>query len=347
MQKGKVMLAALLEKERSFKMVEAPDPEPGKNEVVIQVMSVGICGSEVEAFFGRHPFRKPPVITGHEMSGVTVKIGEDVSGLGVGERVTIEPQVSCGSCIYCQSGKSNLCPYRISLGTPKWPGPFGEFIRAPASNIFRIPGEITFDEAVLVEPLAVGVHALQKTQLHQGESLIVLGAGTIGLCTAVAARAKGIQEILMTDISMTKLKMGERMGALYVLDAKDPDLLGKVKQIFPEGADVAIVATGASEAFRMSTRFVKRDGRIGVVGLSRQEAFVPIELGGAGTELKVIGCTTYLHDDFQESVKILPSTRLREFISRTFPIEQIQEAFETFIRENDTLIKVILHHHYV
>ncbi len=341
------MKAALLEKERSFRMVEVPDPEPGKKEVIIQVKSVGICGSEIEAFFGRHPFRKAPVITGHEMSGLIVKVGEEVSGLEVGEGVTIEPQVSCGSCIYCQAGKYNLCPHRISLGTSKWPGPFGEFIRAPASKIIRLPDEITFDEAVLVEPLAVGVHAIRKTRLNRGESLIVLGAGTIGLCTAVAARARGVQEILMTDISETKLKMGQRMGISHVLKAGDQDILNKVSQILPEGADVAIVATGASEAFRMSTKFVKRDGRIGVVGLCREGILVPIELGGAGTELEVIGCTTYLHDDFQESAKILPSTRLREIISRTFPIEQIQEAFETFIRENDTLIKVILHHYSV
>ena len=340
------MKAAFLEKERSFKMIEAPDPEPEKGEVVIQVMSVGICGSEVEAFFGRHPFRKPPVITGHEMSGVIVKIGKEVNDFKVGERVTLEPQVSCGFCIYCQSGRYNLCRHRISLGTPKWPGPFGELIKAPASNIIQLPDEIPFDEAVLVEPLAVGVHALRKTRIFRGESLMILGAGTIGLCTAVAARAMGIQEILMTDISETKLRMGQRMGMHHMLKVGDQDIWDKVSQIIPEGVDVVIVATGASEAFRTSTKFVRRDGRIGVVGLCRKESFVPIELGGTGTELEVIGCTTYLHEDFQDAVRILPNTPLKEIISKIFPIEQIQEAFETFIRENETLIKVILHHHH-
>jgi threonine dehydrogenase-like Zn-dependent dehydrogenase len=338
------MKAALLEKERTFKIVEAPDPEPGKNEVVIQVRSVGICGSEVEAFFGRHPFRKPPVITGHEMSGVIVKVGEEVSALKIGDRVTLEPQVSCGSCVYCRSGKYNLCRNRIMLGTEKWSGPFGEFIKAPASKIIPLPEGITFDEAALVEPLAVGVHSVRKSRLAPGDSLIVFGAGTIGLCTVVAARAMGIREIVIVDISDVKLKMGQRMGASDALNAKNPYLLERIQQIFPEGADVAIVATGAGEAYQASPKVVKRDGRIGVVGLCREGILVPIELGGAGTELEVIGCSTYLHVDFREAVRILPNTPLREIISRTFPIDRIQEAFETFIQENEALIKVILHH---
>jgi L-iditol 2-dehydrogenase len=339
-----MMKAALLEREKSFRIIETPDPEPEEGEVVIQVRSVGICGSEVEAFFGRHPFRKAPVVTGHEMSGVITKLGKGVRELHAGEGVTIEPQVSCGSCIHCRSGKYNLCPERIMLGTEKWPGPFAEFIKAPASKIIPLPKGMTFDEAALAEPLAVGVHSIRKTRLAPGESLILFGAGTIGLCTLVAARAMGIREIAITDISETKLKMGERMGASYVLNAKHSDLLERIQQIFPEGADVAIVATGAGEAYQASTRAVKRDGRIGVVGLCREAILIPIEVGGAGKELEVIGCSTYLHSDFREAVKILPNTPLRELISRIFPIDRIQEAFEIFIRENDILFKVMLNH---
>jgi len=339
-----MMKAALLEREKSFRIIEAPDPEPVEDEVVIQVRSVGICGSEVEAFFGRHPFRKAPVVTGHEMSGVITKLGKGVTELNVGERVTIEPQVSCASCIHCRSGKHNLCRNRIMLGTEKWPGPFGEFIKAPASKVIRVPEGITFDEGALVEPLAVGVHSIRKTRLAPGESLILFGAGTIGLCTLVAARAMGIKEIVITDISEAKLKMGQRMGASHVLNAEHPDLLERIQQIFPEGADGAIVATGAGKAYQASARAVKRDGRIGVVGLCREAVLIPIELGGAGKELEVIGCSTYLSSDFREAVKILPNTPLREIISKTFPIDRIQEAFETFIRENDTLFKVILNH---
>lgn len=338
------MKAALLEREKSFRIIEAPAPEPDRDEVVIHVRSVGICGSEVEAFFGRHPFRKPPVITGHEMSGVIVKVGEKVSALKIGDRVTLEPQLSCGSCVYCRSGKYNLCRSRIMLGTEKWSGPFGEFIKAPASKIIPLPEGITFDEAALVEPLAVGVHSVRKTRLAPGESLIVFGAGTIGLCTVVAARAMGIEEIVITDISDVKLKIGQRMGTSDVLNAKDPDLPERIQQRFPEGADVAIVATGAGEAYQVSPKVVKRDGRIGVVGLCREGVLVPLELGGAGTELEVIGCSTYLNSDFHEAVRILPNTPLREIISKTFPIDRIQEAFETFIQENEALIKVILHH---
>jgi len=338
------MKAALLEREKSFRIIETLAPEPERDEVVIHVRSVGICGSEVEAFFGRHPFRKPPVITGHEMSGVIVKIGEEVNELKIGDRVTLEPQLSCGSCVYCRSGKYNLCRDRIMLGTEKWPGPFGELIKAPASKIIPLPEGIPFDEAALVEPLAVGVHSVRKTRLAPEESLIVFGGGTIGLCTAVAARVMGIKEIVITDISDVKLKMGKRMGASGVLNAKDRDLLKKIRQKFPEGADVAIVATGAGEAYQTSTKVVKRDGRIGVVGLCYEGTLVPIELGGAGKELEVIGCSTYLNSDFHEAVKILPNTPLRELISRIFPIDRIQEAFEVFIRENDILFKVMLNH---
>ncbi len=343
-RKGETMRAALLEGEKRFKMVEVPEPECERNEVIIGVMRVGICGSEIEAFFGRHPFRKPPVITGHEMSGRIEKVGVEVRGVHLGDQVTVEPQVACGSCVYCQSGRYNLCRSRIMLGTAKWQGPFGELIKAPASKVVRLPDGMTFDEATLAEPLAVGVHAIRRTRLNQGESLILFGAGTIGLCTLVAARAIGVENILVIDISEKKRKMGQALGAQHVLDARDPGFVNKVKGFFPEGADVVIVATGALEAYRLSTKVVKRDGRIGVVGLSGEEIFIPNEVGCVGTELEVIGCTTYLHSDFQEAVKILPTSRLREIISRIYPIEKIQEAFETFVRENETYIKVILAH---
>jgi len=339
-----LMRAALLEKEKTFRIIEVANPEPGKDEVVIQVLRTGICGSEIEAFYGRHPFRKPPVITGHEMSGVISKIGEGVTGFRLGERVTLEPQVACGSCTYCRTGRYNLCRGRMSLGTAKWPGPFGEFIKAPASTLIRIPDGLSMDEAVLLEPLAVGFHAVRRTRLGRGESLVVFGGGTIGLCVMAAAMAIGVDPIIITDISEPKLKIAGEMGARLVVNPRTQNLLEEVKQLLPEGADVAIVATGVPGAYRSSTKVVRRDGRVGVVGLCREEILTPIDIGGPGPELEVIGCTAYVNVDFRDAMGILPEGKLGKLISRVYPIERIQEAFETFIRENDTLIKVILSH---
>lgn len=336
------MKAALLDREEHFSIVEIEAPEPGPDEVIIEVKRAGLCGSEIEGFFGRHPFRKAPVVTGHEMSGVISALGSRVSGVAIGDKVTLEPQIPCGTCRFCRGGRSNLCRSRISLGTRKWPGPFGQYIRCPADKLLPLPDGMSFDEAVLVEPLAVGVHAVRRVSPQNGECLVIVGSGTIGVCALAAAKAlSDVDRVIVTDISGKKLEMAAAMGADHIVNVSDPEQREAIRDLLPEGADAAIVAAGAPEGYDFSTEIAARDGRIGVVGLCKFPALTPIKIGGPGPELEIKGCTAYVNQDFQDALEILPRSGLKKLISEIRPIEDIQLATENFIANTDKLFKVL------
>ncbi|MHB1417626.1 MAG: zinc-dependent alcohol dehydrogenase, partial [Chloroflexota bacterium] len=182
------MKAAVLTAHYHIEFADIPEPEPKANEVKIKVISAGICGSEVHAFKGTHPFRHPPAILGHELAGEVVAVGDEINGYKVGDRVTVEPQILCGVCDACRAGYPNLCDNKVVLGTQKWVGGYAEYIVAPEQTLYKIPDSVSYDEAVMIEPLAVGVHAVREAKLKVGQSAIILGGGTIGLATLVAAR---------------------------------------------------------------------------------------------------------------------------------------------------------------
>ena len=190
------MRAVVLTSEGCLEFVEAAWPtDVGADCVVIRVRAVGVCGSEVHAYQGTHPFRKAPVVLGHEAAGDVVAVGEDVSAFAVGDRVIVEPQWVCGECAYCRAGDENLCPSKRVLGTSAWPGAFGEYIVAPQDATFQLPSALSYVQGALIEPLSIAVHIARQSNLAAGESVCILGSGSIGGLLSAVCSVQGASPI--------------------------------------------------------------------------------------------------------------------------------------------------------
>jgi len=337
------MKAIKLEAVGLFSRIDIPKPQISSQEVLIQVHSVGICASEVLAYKGEHPFRRPPVILGHEFSGIIVEIGEKIKNFYVGDRVTAEPQIACNECIYCRKGKYNLCKNKISLGTQKWIGPFAEFIAIPESNLIKLPEGISFDEGALIEPLAVGVHTLRKSKVSQQHKVVILGMGMIGFSCLLAAKEFGVEQVVCTDIYDSKLKIAQELGASYTINIKRENFEEETRNILPEGADIAIVTCSSPEAFIQSIKVLKKDGTIMVVALLNEKIFVPLEIGGGGCERHIIGVSAYVRDDFNFGIRILKKNDTRKLISKVISIEEIGNIIYQLANKPSDSIRVIAH----
>jgi L-iditol 2-dehydrogenase len=347
------MKAAVLTEPFNYEVTEVTEPEVRPNWLKVRVEKTGICGSEVHAFKGTHPFRKPPIISGHELGGVVTEVGGSVERFKSGDRVTVEPQISCGECTYCEKGNYNLCTSKEVMGTTddtgKWTGSFGEYVLAPESKTYLIPDNLSFSQASLIEPLAVGEHNLDQVNADESDSLIIFGAGTIGLSTLIDARARGMDEILVTDVKDYNLQMASDLGARYAVNVAEESLEKQAQKAFgKEGADTAIIAVGKAPIFKDALNLTRRDGRIVIVGMMHEKINLDLhEIGATGKEKTVTGSTVYTGKDFDRIITLLDQgdisgTDLDGLITHEMSIEQVQEAHELIVEGDEDCIKIIL-----
>ncbi len=264
------MRAIYLESTGHLVLQDVPRPAITRpDEVLIQVKMVGVCGSEVHAFQGTHPFRHAPAILGHEMSGVVIETGPAVTGLKSGQRVIVDPQWTCGECEFCRRGDINLCPNKRVLGTQSWPGAFGEFITAPQQAVFPLPDALSFEQGSLIEPLTVGVHVARRAGIGPGKSVAVLGSGSIGGMVCGAARAFGAGPVIAADIRPHCLDAArERMGATHDFLLPDPSFVDQVKALTGgEGVDTAVIAADEPALVDLALGLLRRRGTIVLVAL--------------------------------------------------------------------------------
>lgn len=206
------MKVAVMEDIGKMNLVERPIPKPQKNEVLVKLEYVGICGSDLHYYeHGRigDYIVKPPFVLGHEASGIIVEIGENVKNLKLGDRVALEPGKTCGNCEFCKKGLYNLCPDVVFFATPPVDGVFQEYVAHEAALCFKLPDNMTTLEGALIEPLAVGFHAAIQGDAHLGQTAVVMGAGCIGLVSILALKARGVNNIYVVDIIESGLKKPE------------------------------------------------------------------------------------------------------------------------------------------
>ncbi len=340
------MKAAVLTAHYKMEFQDIPEPQPGPDEVKIKVVSAGICGSELHAFKGTHPFRHPPSILGHEVAGDIVAVGPEVQGFRVGDRVTVEPQIPCGACDPCRASQPNLCQNKTVLGTQKWIGAYAEYFVAPESVVYRIPDSMTYDQAVMIEPLAVGVHAVRLSGLQLGQSAVILGGGTIGLCALVAAREAGVLTTVVTDVEEFNLKSALAMGATAAVNVRLEDPQAAVERVTGgHRADAALVAVGLSPVVNQGLAAVKRTGTVVLIGLFAGELTIADPYTIVGGELRVIGSNMYTGVDMQIALDLIASGRVdaEPFITQRLPMSEVQHGFEIVDRKLEDCVKVVLH----
>jgi len=281
------MKVAILEDKYRIAVREMSDLRPGPDDLLIETRYAGICGSDLHAFKGLHPFRKPPVILGHELSGTVVDIGKEVRGFRPGERVTVMPLLACKKCQHCQMGDENICLNKRVPGIEGWLGSFAQYFLSKPSITYKLGENTGLDLGALAEPLAVGIHSVfQRGSVEAGSRVLVLGAGTIGILTALAAKMAGAKEIVVTDLFDFNLRVTRELCGAQSYNAKTEGLEEIILKDFPQKFDVTFLCSGAPKTVTQAFLLTRRGGRIVVTGLFLTP--VPTELTAVSTAVPTL-----------------------------------------------------------
>ena len=218
----------------------------------MRVAACGICGSDVHGYDGSSGRRIPPIVMGHEAAGIVAAAGAGVEGYAVGDRVTFDSTVYCGDCDWCQRGEVNLCDNRqvigVSCGDYRRHGAFAEYVAVPQRILYRLPDNLSFAEAAMLEATSVALHAVRVSEVKGGETALVIGAGMIGLLTLQAARAAGCARVLVADVDASRLELAKQMGADEILHGSGAELVAEVLKLTEgRGVDLAYEAVGRNE----------------------------------------------------------------------------------------------------
>lgn len=325
---------------------ERPMPKAGPGEVVIRIHYVGICGSDAHFFETGYRGENPipmPFVLGHECSGVIVEVGADVKDRKVGDRVTIEPQVTCGKCRMCRSGRYNMCEHVRFPSVPPYDGFLQKYVAFPADLTFLLPDRCSMKLGALVEPLCVGAEASKVGKVTAGKTVVILGAGCIGLTTLLLCRARGASRIIVSDLFRTRLDKALEMGADGVVPGGTPDAAEKIRTLLGgEGADVVFETAGSQKTAAMTVDVLRRGGKIVMVGNIPGETPIPfmklMYLGGS------IDTIYRYRNNYETVIDLLARDAIpaEQMITHQFPLEESQKAFETAIGEKDRVTKVMI-----
>ena len=332
------MRAVYLEEKNVFKMKQIPLPEPKKNELLIQVKSVGVCGSDVHYWehgrIGKFIVEKP-IILGHEMSGVVAGCGENTTGFQIGDRVVVEPGTPCWHCEYCKTGRYNLCSDIIFYATPPYDGALCEYVVHDSSLVFKIPDKISYDVATMTEPQAVGTAAVRRANLHLGERVIIYGAGIIGICAMLAARAAGAKDITMMDIRPDRLEIAKKLGCDYIINAQTHKTDSCLY-------DVAFECSGAASSLSDASRSVKPGGRIVLIGMGGESLMKVPMVDFIINQQDLISVFRYANS-YESALGIIEKEcdNLKPLITHRFSLDQTEDAFKA-AKNDRNAVKVII-----
>ena len=328
----------------NISLVEVEEKKPGPGEVKIQVMAAGICGTDIKIYHG-DTWSNPPVILGHEFSGIVAEVGDGVTKVKPGDRVVSETaQKICGNCYYCNTGHQLMCSERLSIGYGV-DGAFTSFCVVREPIVHRLPGKVSFDAGALCEPSAVAVHAVYDTVgLHPADFVIVMGPGPIGLLTAQAVKGFGcIVMITGTDLDAGRLALAEKLGIDAAVNVTDSDFTEAVNRFSKgRGADVVYDCTGSGQAINAGLGCLKKMGSLVQVGLTRQNLEINYGLL-TQRELRIFGTFGHNWKAWDTALRLIEagSLKVEELITHRFALQDWEEAFG--IAGNQQGIKILLH----
>ena len=321
---------------------DTPVPAPGPNEVLVRVRTIGICGSDVHVRHGRHPFTSYPVVQGHEFSGVVEAVGKRVRNIRPGLKVTATPQIVCGRCGPCRRGDYHICDVLKVQGFQA-PGCAQDFFLTKGENIVLLPPSFGFEQGALVEPTAVGVHAVSRAGRVAGTNVAVLGAGPIGNLVGQVARAMGAK-VLITDISEYRLDVARRCGLRRLSNARSESLDAAAARVFgKEGFGTAFECAGAEAAINSAIGAIRKGGTIVAVGVYGDRPNVNMGFL-QDRELTLTGTLMYKRRDFLKAVRLIADgqVRTRPLETTHFPFASYRSAYDFIDREGERSMKVFV-----
>jgi len=349
------MKAAVWHGRRNVRVEEVPEPPaPGPGEVKIKVHWCGICGSDLHEYVAGpifipvespHPLtgKTAPLILGHEFSGEVVEVGEGVTDVKVGDRVTADACWYCGECYMCKRNRYSLCEKLAFTGLMA-DGAFAEYVNVPAYTLYKLPPEIPSDIGALVEPIAVGIHAIRRGHVLEGDTVAIVGAGPIGLVTLQAARAAGASKVFCIEIAKARKEFAQKLGATAVVDPTETDVIEEIRRLTDGlGVDVAIECVGGEGTAPLAIQLTRVGGRAVIVGIFEKPSQLHFnEL--VFYEKEVYGSLAY-YGEFDTAIALLADGRIvgEPLITGKIKLDEIVEkGFEELIAHKESNIKILV-----
>jgi L-iditol 2-dehydrogenase len=338
------MKQAVMTQPGAISFREIDTPEITGNEVLIRIMRIGVCGSDIHVYHGKHPYTKYPVVQGHEVSGEISKVGPLVKGLAIGDRVTIQPQVVCGKCLPCRSGNYHICDDLKVMGF-QTTGTASEFFAVDAAKVLKLPDDMPFDFGAMVEPMAVAVHALGRSGMDiKGKKILVLGAGPIGNLVAQTAKGLGAEAVMITDLSDFRLGIAKECGIDFCINTGKTDLAEAILTHFgPDKADLILECVGVNPTMTQAVTNARKGSDIIVVGVFGEKASVDFGLV-QDRELRMIGTLMYKEPDYLKAIELIGKglINLKALITNHFPFADYLKAYEYIEAARDQCMKVMV-----
>ncbi len=327
--------------EITFRDVE--EPLPGAGQVQIRVQRIGVCGSDIHVFHGKHPFVTYPLIQGHEYAGVVEVIGEGVEGVAIGDRVTATPQEVCGVCSPCRRGQYNACE-ELKVRGFQAPGSAQDLFVTEADKLVKLPADFEPEQGAFVEPVAVAAHSTGRAGDLTGKNVVVAGAGTIGNFVAQACKSRGAAKVLITDVSDFRLDVAQQVGIDATCNVIKEPLADAVQRVFgDDGFDVAVEVAGVEASLSTLVELIGKGGTLLIVGVYGEKPRVDMSVI-CEHELDVKGSMMYRHEDWDQAVAWIAAGEVKTepLVSKHFSFEQYPEAYAFIEAEGERSMKVMI-----
>ena len=337
------MLQQIMTAPGKIEFQEISIPKLNENEVLVKIMRIGVCGSDIHVYRGEHPYTRYPITQGHEVSGKIEKIGSKVQGFKLNDKVTIQPQVVCGRCYQCTHGNYHICDDLKVMGF-QTTGAASEFFVVNSEKLIKLPSEMTYEEGAMIEPCAVGVHAVLKGGDVSDFNVLVLGAGPIGNLISQTAKALGARSVMITDLSNYRLGIAEEVGIDFTINPLKQTLSEEIFKSFgPHKADLIIECVGVNETIETAIDIARKGTDIIVVGVFGDNP--SINLGFIqDRELRLIGNLMYQTEDYIKAIELIQSKKinLKPLMSTHFPFKDYIKAYEYIEKKKDKVLKVFI-----
>jgi L-iditol 2-dehydrogenase len=341
------MKALLLSAYKQLEVADLPAPVPAAGEILVRVSACGICGSDVHGYDGSSGRRIPPIVMGHEAAGVVAAVGQGVTKFAPGDRVTIDSTVYCGQCSFCRQGEINLCDNRqvigVSCGEFRRAGAFAEYVAVPERIAYRLPDELSFSDAAMIEAVSVALHAVRVSEMKGGETALVIGAGMIGLLTTQAVQAAGASRVLIADVDQSRLELAKDIGAQETLLLSGEDLVSEVhRRTAGRGVDLVLEAVGRNETVAASIASVRKGGTVTLIGNISPQVTLPLQKV-VSRQIRVQGsCAS--SGEYPDAIELVASGKIKvkPLITAVAPLHEGPQWFARLYAHEPNLMKVVL-----
>lgn len=328
---------------KTFAVTDLPTPHAGPGELVLRNQVCGVCGTDVHIYHGEPGSAdvNPPVVLGHEYSGEVVEVGKGVTGFAVGDHVTVDPNIYCGHCAYCQNGKKQLCPSMEAIGVTR-DGGFAQYSLIPASQAFKLEPTVPWEAAAMAEPLACCLHGIDLAGIQVGDKVCVVGGGAIGLLMVQLAKLSGASQIVLSEPNEKRRQVGLQLGANAALDPTRPDSQEAFAQVLGGGANVVIECVGNVPAVKSAFQFAGKGATVLLFSVPKVDATFDLPLFDVYKKELTIKGSFVNPDTHARAVALINSGKVDfgPIITHRFTLDQLPEAIA--MQMSDASIKVVV-----